>query len=209
MSFTAVSFGHCWRRLVFAVFLGQVMISVDGFIRLETCIHGWWSCRLFLLLADGFSCHLIWDDILTRVFRWLHCLLTMTFACFRLSLAFFVGVACLCVCGRLTERSLGRVLPIYLFWLWKFLLHPMGVRSFGPSDVLTWSLLSLRRLLVCLLHVEFQRLRGGLLASPLSSWLRSVRLFFISHLLVEDDCICQGVFLISHFLLILAGVLWG
>ena len=41
----------------------------------------------------------------------------------------------------------------------------MGVRSFGPSDVLAWFLLSLRRLLVCLLlRVEFQGLRGG--------WLR-------------------------------------
>ena len=40
------------------------MISVDEFIHLETCIHGWWSCRLFLLLADGFSCRLLWDDIL-------------------------------------------------------------------------------------------------------------------------------------------------
>ena len=40
------------------------MISVDEFIRLETCIHGWWSCRLFLLLADGLNCRLLWDDIL-------------------------------------------------------------------------------------------------------------------------------------------------
>ena len=40
------------------------MISVDEFIRLETCIHGWWSCGLFRLLADGFCCRLLWDDIL-------------------------------------------------------------------------------------------------------------------------------------------------
>ena len=53
----------------------------------------------------------------------------------------------------------------YLFWLWKFLLHPMGMRSFGPSDVLAWSLLSLLHLLVCLpLRVVFQGLRSG--------WLR-------------------------------------
>ena len=64
MSFTAVSFGHCWRRLLFAVFLSQVMISVDEFIRLVTCIRGWWNYRLFLLLADGFSCRLFCNDIL-------------------------------------------------------------------------------------------------------------------------------------------------
>ena len=64
MSFTAVSFGHCWRRLVYAVFLGQVLISMAEFIRLVTCIHGWWSYRLFLLLADGFSGRLLCDDIL-------------------------------------------------------------------------------------------------------------------------------------------------
>ena len=41
----------------------------------------------------------------------------------------------------------------------------MGVRSFGPSDVLTSSLLSLHHLLVRLFpRVEFQGLRGG--------WLR-------------------------------------
>ena len=53
-----------------------------------------------------------------------------------------------------------------------------------------------------------QGLRGRWLASPLSLWLRYVRPFFISLLLVDEDCICQGVFLISRFLLILAGVLW-
>ena len=59
----------------------------------------------------------------------------------------------------------------YLFWLWKFLLHPMGVSSFGSSDVLAWSLLSLLRFLMrlFLLHVEFQGLRGG--------WLRLLRDF--------------------------------
>ena len=42
----------------------------------------------------------------------------------------------------------------------------MGVHSFGPSDVLAWSLLSLCRLLMrlLLLCVEFQGLRGD--------WLR-------------------------------------
>ena len=53
-----------------------------------------------------------------------------------------------------------------------------------------------------------QGLRGRRLALPLSLWLRSVRSFFIGLLLVKEDCICQGVFLISRFLLILAGVLW-
>ena len=40
------------------------MMSVDECIRLETCIHGWWSRRHFLLLADGFSGRLFYDDTL-------------------------------------------------------------------------------------------------------------------------------------------------
>ena len=50
------------------------------------------------------------------------------------------------------------MLPSYLFWLLKLLLHTMGVHSFGPSDVLAWSLLSLRHLLVrlLLLPIEFK-----------------------------------------------------
>ena len=54
-----------------------------------------------------------------------------------------------------------------------------------------------------------QGLRGRRLASLLSLWLRSVRPFFISLLLVEEDCICQGVFLMSRFLLTLGGMLWA
>ena len=39
-------------------------MSVDDYVRLETCIHGWWSRRFFRLLADGFSRHLFCDDVL-------------------------------------------------------------------------------------------------------------------------------------------------
>ena len=52
------------------------------------------------------------------------------------------------------------MLPSYLFRLLKFLLHTMEVRSFGPGNVLAWSLLCLRCLLMRLLRVEFQGLRG-------------------------------------------------
>ena len=41
-----------------------ITMSVDECVRLATCIHGWWSCRHFLLLADGFSCRLFCDDIM-------------------------------------------------------------------------------------------------------------------------------------------------
>ena len=42
------------------------MMSVDDCVHLETCIHGCWSRRLFLLLADGFSCRLFYNDILVN-----------------------------------------------------------------------------------------------------------------------------------------------
>ena len=37
----------------------------------------------------------------------------------------------------------------------------MRVRSFGPSDILAWSLLSLLRLLVRLLRAEFKDCEAG------------------------------------------------
>ena len=55
------------------------------------------------------------------------------------------------------------MIPSFHLWLLKFLLHTKEVSSPGPSDVVAWSLLSLRRLLVRFLPSEFQGLRGGLL----------------------------------------------
>ena len=39
-------------------------MSMDDCVRLETCIHGCWSLRLFLLFANGFSCCLFCNGIL-------------------------------------------------------------------------------------------------------------------------------------------------
>ena len=71
--------------------------------------------------------------------------LRWTFTCICLSFALIVGFVFFCVCGSLTERSLGRLIPTYHQKLLKFLLHTKEVSSPGPSDVRAWSLLSLRR----------------------------------------------------------------
>ena len=118
-----------------------------------------------------------------------------------------ISIACLCVCGRLTERSWVECFLV-IFLVVEVLTLPNGGAFFCPSDILAWSLLSLLRLLVrFLLRVEFKDCEaGGWLCLFLSDF-DLLDIFFSSLLLVED-CICQGVFLISHFLLILAGVLW-
>ena len=67
--------------------------------------------QAFLLLAGGYSCRLLWVDILVDQ----SLPETALSSYYGHSLAFVVSVSCLCVCGRLTERSLGRVLPSYLF----------------------------------------------------------------------------------------------
>ena len=101
---------------------------------------------------------------LTWCFWGLCCLLTLTSACLHLSFALIIGGVLFCVCGRLTERSLGLVIPTYHLQLLKFLLHTQEVSSPGPGDVRAWSLLSLRRLFVHLpLRSEFHGLRSGLL----------------------------------------------
>ena len=72
--------------------------------------------QAFLLLADGFSCRLLWDDILVDQslpetalsYYYGH---SLVFVCRLLSSL----VSPVCVCRRLTERSLGRALPSYLF----------------------------------------------------------------------------------------------
>ena len=140
-SSNAVSFGHCWRRLVFANFLAPCY-DVRG------RMHSFGDLYPRLVESLAFSSFGRWLQLLPILRRRLSCpessgdcivSLLWTFACFHLSLAFFVGIAFLCVCERFTERSLGRVLPSYHFWLLKFLLHTMKVRSFGPSDILAWS----------------------------------------------------------------------
>ena len=141
----------------------------DAFVwRLVSTVGG--VVGFFFLLAHGFGCRLFCDILVDQSL-----LETALSPCyghlfvFILSFAFIIGVA-FCVCRRLTERSLGWMLPSHHFWLLKFFLHTKEVCSPGPSNVLAWSLLSLRCVLMHLLlfRSEFQGLRGGL-ASPPSS----------------------------------------
>ena len=56
-----VTVGVGWSSLIS---LRHITMSVDECVRLETCIHGWWSRRHFLILADGFCCRLFCDNIM-------------------------------------------------------------------------------------------------------------------------------------------------
>ena len=144
---------------------------------------------------------------LTRGFWRLCCLLAMDI---RLS-SFVIRSYCRrrLLCVRKVERSLGRVIPSYHLWLLKFLLHTKEASSPGPSDVLTWSLLSLRRLFVhLLLRSEFQGLRGGLLCLLFRDFsLLDLFFFFFSRLLRRRRLLfAKGCFSFL-FLLIPAGEL--
>ena len=156
-----VTVGVGWSSLIS---LHHITMSMDKCIRLETCIHCWWSRRHFLLLADGFSCRLFCDDMLVDQ----SLLETALSPCYGHSLVSVCPSLSLSASpssvytGGLTEKSLGQVLPSYHFWLSSYFTQWRCV-LLGLSYVLAWSLLSLRRLLACLLllHVEFQRLLGG------------------------------------------------
>ena len=58
LSVSLVTVGVFWSLLISSRY---ITVSVNEYIRLETCIHGWYCRRL---LANGFSCRLFCDGIL-------------------------------------------------------------------------------------------------------------------------------------------------
>ena len=109
-----VTVGVGWSSLISS---RHVAMSMDEYIRLETCLHGWLSRRYFLLLGDGFSCSLFCDDILVDQ----SLLETALSPCYGHSLVFVCHSLSSSVSPSsvytegLTEKSLGRALPSYHF----------------------------------------------------------------------------------------------